>query len=73
MSLDNRIHHEKRIKRKVSSYWNARPGDERRIGIVARSHAMCSCVMCGNPKKIEGDKIKYRALNQRGLFEGLGL
>lgn len=70
MNRAERIHHDKRIKHKVAHYWNARPGGERKVGIVARTRQMCSCLMCGNPARIEGNKIKYRCLSQRRLFEG---
>lgn len=65
-----RIHQQQRIKRLVSHYWNARPGDERSIGRIARTHKPCSCWMCGNPRRYDGDKVKDKAMKQRKLFEG---
>ncbi len=47
-----RRHHELRIKQRVKEYYSgAHRGDPRRIGIIAHSRQLCSCFMCGNPRK----------------------
>lgn len=53
-----RLHHLARIKNKRSEYTIARcteNGEEeqfrRIIGIIANTAAICSCSMCGNPRK----------------------
>lgn len=69
MTRAQRIHHAQRIKRKVAHYWTAGDRSPRAIGIVARTRQMCSCMACGNPARYEGDKVKYKALSQRRLFE----
>lgn len=70
MTRAERIHHDKRIKAKVAHYWTAGDKSPRAIGVAARTRQMCSCWVCGNQSKIEGDKVKYQSLNQRRLFEG---
>jgi len=52
-----RRHHEERIKRRVSEYYGgAFKHDKRRLGIIAGSRQLCSCWMCGNPRKWLGEK-----------------
>ena len=52
-----RRHHEERIKRRVREYYGgAFKHDERRVGIVAGTRQLCSCRMCGNPRKWLGEK-----------------
>lgn len=70
MDRAQRIFHERRIKRRVQSYTTAGDRSPRAIGLAARSPKMCACWMCRNPKYYEGDKVKYRALDQRRLLEG---
>lgn len=73
MSKSLRRHHEKRIKQKVRKYLSASWNDSPRyLGMLARSKQLCSCPGCGNPKEWEGDKVKYKALNQRRYQEGIG-
>lgn len=69
-SKAERVHHAKRVKQKVRHYLAAGDKSPRAIGMVARARAMCSCLMCGNPRKVDGDKVKYKALSQRLLAEG---
>lgn len=70
MSRAQRIHHAQRIKRKVAQYWTAGDKSPRAIGIVARTRQMCSCMVCGNPSRYEGDKVKYKSLFQLLHAEG---
>jgi len=47
-----RRHHEERIKHRVQKYYaGVHRGDPRRIGLIAHSRQLCSCFMCGNPRK----------------------
>ena len=47
-----RRHHEKRIKRRVEQYYSGvHRNDPRRIGQMARARKLCSCWMCGNPRR----------------------
>lgn len=69
MSLSENRHHEKRIKRKVSSYNTAGDKSPRAVGIAARSKAMCSCAACGNQSKHEGDKPKYKSIFQLDMID----
>ena len=50
-------HHEERIKNKVKNYHNVHTDKsvEKSIGKVAHSRAICSCWMCGNPRKHFGE------------------
>jgi len=54
-----RRHHLDRLKAKRKSYWgfgraghrNRTEMDARRKGMVAQYPSVCSCYMCGNPRK----------------------
>ena len=47
-----RRHHEERVKARVRSYYGGHAaGDPRRIGMIAHTRRLCSCWMCGNPRK----------------------
>ncbi|HEV2763516.1 MAG TPA: hypothetical protein VGV38_11110 [Pyrinomonadaceae bacterium] len=47
-----RRHHEERIKRRVKKYYGGVHADDpRRNGQVAHTRKLCSCWMCGNPRK----------------------
>lgn len=49
-----RRHHEERIKQRVLKYYGGVfSTDARRTGIIARSRKLCSCFMCGNPRRWE--------------------
>lgn len=45
-----RRHHMVRLKRKRKSYYMAK-GSRNQVGKVFHSPAICSCTMCGNPRK----------------------
>lgn len=53
---DWRIHHSKRIKNKIKSWHTSKYYDE--INIKKRYHTkcVCSCFMCGNPRKYFGEE-----------------
>lgn len=52
MSRALRRHHEKRIKLQVQTYYGGgHRNDPRRIGQLANSRKLCSCSMCGNPRR----------------------
>jgi hypothetical protein len=50
-----RRHHYNRLKKKRGNYWS---GDlsEREQGMVVATPRLCSCVMCGNPRRHLGEK-----------------
>lgn len=65
-----RRHHVARLKKSRASYWSARhkPNSPEQLGKLVQTPAICSCPMCGNPRK-------YRDLathqEQAMLQEGL--
>jgi hypothetical protein len=47
-----RRHHEQRIKRRVRRYYGGNAaGNPRQVGKIAHSRQLCSCFMCGNPRR----------------------
>ena len=51
-----RRHHEQRIKDRIRVYYcGAFRDNPRRLGYVAHSRTLCSCWMCGNPRKWHGE------------------
>jgi hypothetical protein len=47
-----RRHHEERIKRRVKEYYSGvHKDDARRVGQMAHARKLCSCWMCGNPRR----------------------
>lgn len=50
-----RRHHEERIKERVKSYYGGYVHDARQIGKLAHARTPCSCWMCGNPRKYDGE------------------
>jgi hypothetical protein len=55
-SRAERRHHEARIKRRVRSYYYGRAADDpRRLGRVAHARRLCSCALCGNPRRYFGE------------------
>lgn len=46
-------HHAERVKTKRSRYQNAETTSDKDVAIGKTAHtpALCSCVMCGNPRK----------------------
>ncbi len=66
MSRAIRRHHVKRIKYKVSKFLSLQGwlsicnNRQRAIGISSHSKTLCSCTMCGNPRKHFG----HRKLNE---------
>ncbi|HEX7174361.1 MAG TPA: hypothetical protein VF240_03645 [Pyrinomonadaceae bacterium] len=59
-----RRHHEERIKRRVRKYYGGvHDGDLRRIGQMAHARKLCSCWMCGSPRRYFGE----RTLRERRL------
>lgn len=70
-----RRHHSDRIKKVRRLYWGMKIGeesapDERRLGIVASTAALCSCHMCGNPRRYWKTKDALTVQEQR-LFQDL--
>lgn len=51
-SRSERRHHEARIKRRVRGYYGGRDAaDPRRLGRIAHARRLCSCALCGNPRR----------------------
>ena len=63
MSRGQRIHHAQRIKAKRSNYYRGvHAGDARRIGMLVNTATVCSCFMCGNPRRhFGGPPIQERS------------
>ena len=62
-----RRHHEHRIKQRVRDYYGGyahhRP---RSIGKLAHARQLCSCVMCGNPRRHLGEAtMQERRVGER--------
>jgi hypothetical protein len=45
-----RRHHYQRLKRKRKNYWYRNLSD-RHLGIVVNTPRVCSCPLCGNPRR----------------------
>ena len=51
-----RRHHEQRVKRRVAAYYGGYARrDPRHIGKIAHARQLCSCWMCGNPRRRLGE------------------
>ncbi|WP_155624331.1 hypothetical protein [Alcaligenes phenolicus] len=59
--------HVKRLK-KQRRFWWGRELTGKELGRVVATPTPCSCWMCGNQSRIEGDKAKYRAQVQKRLL-----
>ncbi|URF91793.1 hypothetical protein [Escherichia phage EC148] len=48
-----RRHHRQRVKNNRKKYWTVFPHEEspKRLGIIITTPCICSCWMCGNPRK----------------------
>ena len=66
MSLSARRHHEERMKRRVSYYYD-RLHDPRSIGKRAHTRQPCSCYMCGNPRHFGEPPIQERDMGREIL------
>lgn len=52
-----RRHHEQRMKCRVGDYYGGYArGEPRRLGKLAHTRQLCSCRMCGNPRRIRGER-----------------
>lgn len=49
-----RRHHYQRLKKKRKNYWG-KIEDEKRLGQAVDTPCDCSCMMCGNQRKIIGE------------------
>lgn len=54
MKRGDRLTKFKVLKKKRAAYWADLGKDPRRAGILAHTPALCSCHMCGNPRKYDG-------------------
>jgi hypothetical protein len=68
-----RRHHRERLKRARRFYWGMDlRGDERRIGLLVNTAAICSCWMCCNARRLAGERtVQERRHLQHGLFDDL--
>ena len=52
-----RRHHEQRMKRHVAGYYGGYArGHPRALGKLAHARQLCSCWMCGNPRRYLGER-----------------
>ena len=65
-SRDWRRHHQGRIKRRVRWYYGGYAKDKpRHVGRIANTRQLCSCWMCGNPRRFLGE----RSMQERRAFQ----
>ncbi len=51
-----RRHHEHRVKRRVAAYYGGYARhNPRHLGRIAHARQLCSCWMCGNPRRWLGE------------------
>lgn len=65
-----RRHHVARLKKSRASYWSARhrPNSPEQLGKLVQTPAICSCPMCGNPRKYLGlATIQEQSMMQEGI------
>lgn len=56
-SRSERRRHEQRLKRRVRAYYGEVAVDNpRHLGRIAHARQLCSCSMCGNPRRRLGEK-----------------
>jgi hypothetical protein len=61
-----RRHHERRIKYRVRRYYGGYAKDNpRQLGRLAHARQLCSCWMCGNPRR----HLRERSLQERRAFQ----
>ncbi len=61
-----RRHHESRIKHLVRQYYGGYAKNKpRHLGRIARTRRLCSCWMCGNPRR----HMRERSLQERRAFQ----
>jgi|TARA_B110000285_G_scaffold201159_1_gene235584 hypothetical protein len=68
-SRDYRRHQEEKKKSKVLKshdtwWWPEEPPSKRMIGKKAHTPAMCSCHMCGNPRKYWKEKTLQEKISE---------
>ncbi|MGI9316771.1 MAG: hypothetical protein ACR2QW_05520 [bacterium] len=59
MNRAERRYHTQRIKQNRKHYWGKKL-TSRELGIAARTPHPCSCFMCANYRKLEGDTLQER-------------
>ena len=66
-----RRHHRQRLIKKVTNYqiayWHTKTTLEKRKAIAIRHYdtiKSCSCFMCGNPRKIEGQTLQEKKFKE---------
>ena len=62
-----RRHHEQRVKCRVRRYYRGYAAqDPRHLGKIAHAPQLCSCFMCGNPRRYFGEPTlqERRAVRQ---------
>jgi len=58
-----RIHHRERLKKKRASYYGGWAGSSpHRLGMVVTTPTLCSCWMCGNPRKYFGQRTRQEII-----------
>jgi hypothetical protein len=52
-----RRHHVERLKHRVAAYYGGwARGNPRHLGKLAHTRQLCSCAMCGNPRRRLGER-----------------
>lgn len=69
--LSERRHHRERLKKSRATYWGGVSAC-RTPGRVIDTPAVCSCWMCGNPRKYSGERT-IQERSAEGLFRRLGI
>lgn len=76
-SRSQRISDSKRLKRNRQNYWSTSPKNPVQMGLLLNTPAICSCPMCGNPRKYFKGKDaltlqerKFYQLDKSWEFEG---
>lgn len=65
MSRSTRIHHSVRIKNNRRNYLNdGRLISAKALGILLHTPALCSCWMCGNPRKYLNEITKQEVIHR---------
>lgn len=68
MSRAERIHHRERLKRQRRNYWGRDLSDDpKSLAKVVKCPQVCSCNVCGNQRKHEGETMQERKAAMREI------
>jgi hypothetical protein len=68
-----RRHHKERLKKKRQFYWLGHewPMDDRQLGLVVSTPAICNCWQCKNPRHVFKGKDKITIQEKKALLEDI--